>query len=124
MVRAAVRRPPNHLARAGDLAGQAQRRLDQLLDQVAPGAPETGAGRRGLALLVAELKELAETHGWSEEGAVAGEILQLLESSSKLVGLGRKIRVGLVCLERRLRDRLVAVMPSLLSGPEWDRRVA
>ena len=124
MVRAAVRQVPNHLVRAGDLAGQAQRRLDQLLDQVAPGALETAAGRRGLAMLVAELKALAETHEWREESAVTGEILQLLESPSKLVGLGRKIRVGLVGLERRLRDRLVAVMPALLTGPEWDRRVA
>lgn len=123
MVRAGVRRP-NHLVRAGDLTGEAQRRLEQLLDQVAPGAPETGAGRRGLAMLVAELKGLADAHGWSEEGAVTAEILQLLESPSRLVGLGRRIRMGLTGLQRRLRDRLVAVMPSLLSGPEWDRRVA
>lgn len=124
MVRAAVRPPPNHLVRAGDLAGQAQRRLEQLLDLVAPGAPETTAGRRGLAMLITELKELADRHEWHEECAVTGEILQLLESPSKLAGLGRKIRVGLTGLERRLRDRLVAVMPALLSGPEWDRRVA
>ena len=123
IARAAVRRP-NPLVRAGDLAGQAQRRLEQLLDLVAPGAPETAAGRRGLAMLVCELKELADTHGWREECAVTVEILQLLESPSKLVGLGRRIRMGLVGLERRLRDRLVAVMPSLLSGREWDRRVA
>ena len=124
MIRRVGVRPPNHIVRAGDLAGQAQRRLEQLLDQVAPGAPESAAGRRGLAMLVAELKDLADAHRWCEECAVTNEILRLLESPSKLVGLGRRIRMGLVGLERRLRDRLVAVMPSLLTGTEWDRRVA
>ncbi|MBI1967596.1 MAG: hypothetical protein HYS40_06370 [Gemmatimonadetes bacterium] len=115
---------PQEPIRARELVVEAQRRLAQLFEGTIPGAPEPPAVRRGLLALVVELRRQAEAQGWREERDVAAELLLALESPSKLVGLGRKLRAGLAWLEQRVWDRLTAAMPSLLSEPEWDRRVA
>lgn len=116
-------RPPA-LARAAEVAGEARRRLELVLEHGLPGAAEPPAVRRGLVALVIELRGQVETHGWGEERNVCSELVLLLESPSKLAGLARKLRAGFAWLEQRMRDRMVAAMPSLLSDQEWQRRVA
>lgn len=115
---------PSPVIRAGELVDEVQRRLEQVLDAGLPGAPESIAVRRGLQALVVELGQLAAAQGWDEELVTLMELQLCLESPSKLVGLGRKLRAGLAGLEQRLWDRVTAAIPSLLSEQEWQRRVA
>lgn len=122
--RGRARSGSEELIRAGDLVGRAQYRLELLLEAGPPGARESQAGRRGLAVLVAEVRNLAEAGAWGGERDQATELVTLLESPSKLVGLGRKLRAGLAGLEQRLWDRVTALLPELLTECEWDHRVA
>ena len=115
---------PSAEIRAGELVDEVQRRLEQVLEAGLPGAPEPMAVRRGLQALVVELGQLAAVQAWDKELEVLMELQLSLESPSKLVGLGRKLRAGLAGLEQRLWDRVTAAMPSLLSEQEWQRRVA
>lgn|SRR5574341_155052 len=112
------------VARAAEVAAEARRRLELVLDHGLPGAAEPPAVRRGLMALVVELRGQVERQGWGEERDVCAELVLLLESPSKLAGVARKLRAAFAWFEQRLRDRMVAAKPSLLSDQEWQRRVA
>jgi len=105
---------------------ETRRHLELILSTAgAAGAgAESPAARRGILMLVAELRRAADAAHWEAEAALAQELQRLVESPSKLVGLARKLRTGFAGLERRLWDRLTALRPALLSEGEWDRRVA
>ena len=118
--------PADPLVRARAVLRETRRHLELMLSSggAGVGGGESPAARRGLLLLVAELRRAAETDQWEEEAAIADELQRLVESPSRIVGLARKLRTGFAGLEQRLWNRLTAVRPALLSEGEWDRRVA
>lgn len=128
MLRRADRHSPaDPLVRARAVLLETRRHLELILSTTGvagAGNAESPAARRGILMMVAELRRAADTERWEEEAALAQELQRLVESPSKLVGLARKLRTGFAGLERRLWDRLIALRPALLSEGEWDRRVA